>query len=291
MDLFTGLWIPLITPFRSNRIDTAALEKLVEMAAHAGCRGLVVCGTTGEPATLSAKEKREILACVQACNQGRLGIVMGVSGSDTQEVAREARQWSETGIDGLLVSAPYYVRPAQEGIRLHFEAVAQQAGVPIAIYNIPYRTGVNIELDTFKRLAENPRLAAVKESGGGNLGQLFDLITQTPLKILTGEDDLVFVNACLGGHGAIAAAAHVRPDLFVRTLQLAGTGKLVEARNTFAPLVPLIRALFAEPNPGPVKAALALQGLISEELRLPMTPVSSTCRERLRGLLQGVGAL
>jgi 4-hydroxy-tetrahydrodipicolinate synthase len=291
MDLFTGLWIPLITPFRNNRIDTAALEKLVEMAAQAGCRGLVVCGTTGEPATLSAKEKREILACVQACNQGRLSIVMGISGIDTQEVAQAARQWSEAGIDGLLVSSPYYVRPSQEGIRLHFEEVARHAGVPIAIYNIPYRTGVNIGLDTFKRLAENPRLVAVKESGGGNLDQLFDLITQTPFKILTGEDHLVFVNACLGGHGAIAAAAHLRPDVYVRTLQLVEAGRIAEARSTFAPLAPLIRALFAEPNPGPVKAALALQGLISEELRLPMTPVSHACREQLRGLLQEAGAL
>ncbi len=291
MELFTGIWLPLITPFRNNRLDTVALEKLTSLAAQAGCRGVVLCGTTGEPATLTDDEKRDVLAAVQAAGQGRLGIVMGISGSDTGAVAEEARAWSGSGIDGLLISAPYYVRPSQEGIRLHFEEVARHTNLPIVLYNIPYRTGVNIELDTARRLAENPQFAAIKESGGGNVDQLFDLITRTPLKVLAGEDHMVFINACLGGHGAIAAAAHLRPDLYVRTFALAAAGRLAEARALFAPLVPLIRALFAEPNPGPVKATLAMQGLIAEELRLPMTPVSPACRERLRGLLQGVGAL
>jgi len=291
MDLFTGIWIPLVTPFRGGRLDTQAVEKLTDMAARAGCRGVVVCGTTGEPAGLNEKEKRGLLAAVQASGHGRLGIVMGLCGSDTAAVAQEAHGWSECGIDGLLISAPYYVRPAQEGIYRHFEQIARHTDLPIVLYNIPYRTGVNIEVETIRRLAEKPQFAAIKESGGGNLDQLVDLVAQTPLKVLTGEDRMVYINACLGGHGAIAAAAHIRPDLYVKTLALVGNGGLAEARATFAPLVPLIRALFAEPNPGPVKAALALQGLISEELRLPMTPVSPACRERLRGLLQCVDAL
>jgi len=291
MQAFTGLWLPLITPFRDNRLDTGALEKLTDMAANAGCRGLVLCGTTGEPATLSDREKRELLAAVQSANAGRLLLVMGLSGIATAEVAREVRLWSETGVDGFLITPPYYVRPSQEGIRLHFEQVARGTPLPIVIYNIPYRTGVNIELDTLRRLAENPQFAAIKESGGGNLDQITGLISHTPLKVLTGEDHLVYINACLGGHGAIAAAAHIRPDLYVRTLALVEQGRLAEARAAFMPLLPLIRALFAEPNPGPVKAALALQGLIKEELRLPMTPVSATCRAQLRMLLEEVNAL
>jgi 4-hydroxy-tetrahydrodipicolinate synthase len=291
MQAFTGLWLPLITPFRDNRLDIAALENLTDMAANAGCSGLVLCGTTGEPATLSDREKRELLAAVQSANAGRLSLVMGLSGISTAEVAQEARLWSETGVDGVLLTPPYYVRPSQEGIRLHFEQVARGTPLPIVIYNIPYRTGVNIEIDTLRRLAENPQFAAIKESGGGNLDQLTGLINQTPLQVLTGEDHLVYINACLGGHGAISAAAHIRPDLYVRTLALVEQGRLAEARTAFMPLLPLIRALFAEPNPGPVKAALALQGLICEELRLPMTPVSATCRAQLRMLLEEVNAL
>jgi 4-hydroxy-tetrahydrodipicolinate synthase len=291
MDLFTGIWLPLITPFRDGRVDTPALENLTDLAARAGCRGVVLCGTTGEPATLTPQEKRGLLAAVRASAQGRLGLLMGLSGSDTAAVADEARAWSDSGIDGLLISAPYYVRPSQEGILLHFERVARHTPLPIVLYNIPYRTGVNIEVDTALRLARSPQFTAIKEAGGGNIDQLFDLIHKTPLKVLAGEDQMVFINACLGGHGAIAAAAHVRPDLYVRSFALAADGRLAEARALFAPLVPLIRALFAEPNPGPLKAALALQGLIKEELRLPMTPVSAACREQLRGLLQGVGAL
>lgn len=291
MSLYTGIWIPLVTPFRDGAVDLDALSRLTDIAARAGCRGVVVCGTTGEPATLSEAEKRAVLAAVVEAAAGRLGLMFGLSGAGTDEAAEAARAWSVEGVDALLVTAPYYVRPSQEGIRRHFEVVAAASARPLVLYNIPYRTGVNIALDTVRRLAENPRVVAIKECGSGDVDMLHDLIHQTPLKVLAGEDHMFFLNACMGGHGAIAAAAHVRPDLYVRVLDDVRAGRLAEARATVAALVPLIRALFAEPNPAPVKAALALRGRIRDELRLPMTPMSEAGRARLARVMEAVEAL
>ena len=291
MERFTGLWIPLITPFRDGRIDLPAVQKLAQSFVQAGCSGLIVCGTTGEPGSLSDDEKHALLLAVREAAGPQAGLAMGLCGSDTREVAQEARRYSSAPIDGLLISAPYYVRPSQEGILMHFQEIARNTDKPIVLYNIPYRTGVNIALDTVQHLAENRQFVAIKESGSGNVDQLFDLIRQTPLKVLSGEDHMIFLTACMGGHGAIAAAAHVRPDLYVKVLDLVRQDRVSEARAIFEQLVPWIRLLFSEPNPGPVKAALAMQGLIQPELRLPMRPPTLACREKLRAGLEAVMAL
>lgn len=291
MEQFSGLWIPLITPFRDNSVDLPAVQQLAQHFVQAGCRGLVICGTTGEPASLSDEEKRSLIAAVREAIGPDRGLVMGLCGSDTRGVAADARQYSAAPVDGFLISAPYYVRPSQEGILMHFQEITRNTDKPIVLYNIPYRTGVNIALDTLQHLAENRQFVAIKESGSGNVDQLFDLIEQTPLKVLSGEDHMIFLAACMGGHGAIAAAAHVRPDLYVRVLDLVAQDKVKEARELFAQLVPWIRLLFSEPNPGPVKAALAMQGLIQPELRLPMRPPTLACREKLRSGLEAVMAI
>lgn len=291
MERFTGLWIPLITPFRDGRVDLPAVQKLAQSFVQTGCSGLIVCGTTGEPGSLSDDEKRSLLMAVREAAGPEAGLAMGLCGSDTREVAQEARRYSSAPIDGFLISAPYYVRPSQEGILMHFQEIARNTDKPIVLYNIPYRTGVNIALDTVQHLAENRQFVAIKESGSGNVDQLFDLIRQTPLKVLSGEDHMIFLTACMGGHGAIAAAAHVRPDLYVKVLDLVRQDRVSEARAIFEQLVPWIRLLFSEPNPGPVKAALAMQGLIQPELRLPMRPPTLACREKLRAGLEAVMAL
>lgn len=291
MERFTGLWIPLITPFRDGRVDLPAVQKLAQSFVQAGCSGLIVCGTTGEPGSLSDDEKRSLQMAVREAAGPEAGLAMGLCGSDTREVAQEARRYSSAPIDGFLISAPYYVRPSQEGILMHFQEIARNTDKPIVLYNIPYRTGVNIALDTVQHLAENRQFVAIKESGSGNVDQLFDLIRQTPLKVLSGEDHMIFLTACMGGHGAIAAAAHVRPDLYVKVLDLVRQDRVSEARAIFEQLVPWIRLLFSEPNPGPVKAALAMQGLIQPELRLPMRPPTLACREKLRAGLEAVMAL
>ncbi len=276
-----GIWVPLITPFRAGQVDLPAAQALARRLVDQGVDGLVVCGTTGEPATMDEAEQARLLAAVLEAVDGACPVVFGLAGYDTATVAARAAALDASGAAGLLISAPYYVRPSQEGLRLHFEAIARATELPIVLYNIPYRTGVNIALDTARALAENPRFVGIKESGAGNLAQLQGLIDTTPLKVMSGEDELIFITCCLGGHGAISAAAHLRPDLYRRMIEHVRAGRLPQARAITRVLQPMIRLLFSEPNPGPIKAALALQGEIAEELRLPMTPVSAACRAEL----------
>lgn len=286
MSQFEGIWIPLVTPFRDGRLDLAAARRLASHLADSGIAGLIVCGTTGEPATLSEAEQIALLDAVIAAVGRRCAVAMGVSGNDTEAVAGAARRFGEFDVAGLMVPAPYYVRPSQAGIRRHFEVVAAATDKPIILYNIPYRTGVNIDVATVKALSANPQFVAIKESAGGNMSQLMELIHDTPLSVWSGEDHLIFSCLCLGGRGAAAAAAHIRPELYVALYQHIQRGELEAARTLHYQLLPLIRLLFSEPNPGPVKAALALQGWIADELRLPMTPASDGCREQLRQAIE-----
>jgi 4-hydroxy-tetrahydrodipicolinate synthase len=290
MTRFEGVWVPMVTPFRYGRVDVEAAQRLAAGLADDGVHGLVVCGTTGEAATLSATEQNTLLSAVLEAAGSRCPVVMGISGCDTRAMADRVTRLEDRGIAGFLVSAPAYVRPSQEGILLHFRTIASSTGRPILIYNIPYRTGVNIEPATVKALSTDGRFAAIKECGG-NIQQLMDLINETPLKVLCGEDSLTFVTLCLGGHGAIAASAHIRPDLHVRLFELIRAGQIERARSISRALLPLIRLLFSEPNPGPVKTALALQGKITEELRMPMMSASEGCRKQLESALERVMAL
>ncbi|WP_137937583.1 4-hydroxy-tetrahydrodipicolinate synthase [Chitinivorax sp. B] len=285
MRALEGIWVPMITPFQHGHLDLDAAVSVVKHLLAGGVHGIIVCGTTGEAATLSTDEKHLLLKTVIETVAGRAGVAMGVAGNDTQTVVADVVALTGFALDALLVSAPYYVRPAQEGIRLHFEAVAAATTLPIIIYNIPYRTGVNIEVGTLKQLARNPQFAAIKESGAGNMPQMMDIIGETPLKVLSGEDNLIFPLLALGGHGAIAAAAHIHPELYVEQYQAVQQGNYDLARALHFALRPLVKALFSEPNPGPVKAALAMQGLIQDELRLPMTTVTEACRERISAAL------
>jgi len=289
MSVFEGIWIPLVTPFRQGRLDLESARRLAAHLVGSGIAGLVVCGTTGEAAALDQAEQEQLLSGVLEAVRGRCAVMMGVAGNDTPAVAAAARRLAGLPLAGLLVPAPYYVRPSQEGIRRHFEAVALAAAQPIVLYNIPYRTGVTIETATCRALAADPRIAAIKQSSS-DLQQLMDLIRDTPLCVLSGEDQLIFTAGCLGGHGAIAAAAHLYPERYVEMFTRLRRGELAAARAIHYGLLPLIRLLFSEPNPAPLKAALAMQGWIEEELRLPMTPASAACRQALGELLAEMDA-
>lgn len=290
MSAIDGLWIPIVTPFRNGAVDLDAAQRLALEFAGSGVDGIVVCGTTGEAATLEEHEQAAMLSAVREAVGRRCGVAMGLAGSDSRVVARKAACYSRLDADALLVPPPSYVCPSQEGILAHFREVASATDLPVILYNIPARTGVTIEQATFMALAQDSRFVAVKQCGG-NQAQLMDLISESGLKVLCGDDTAIFTTLCLGGHGAISAAAHVRPDLYVRLYDLVGAGDLAEARALFYALLPLIRLLFSEPNPGPVKAALARQGRIRDELRLPMTPMSGPGRDRLACVLDQVMAL
>lgn len=285
MHVFSGLWAPLITPFTADGgLDLPSLTRLTRHLAGAGLQGLVVCGTTGEPATLSSDEKARVLSTVQAAAPD-LPLVTGVSGVAPQAVAAECRHWAAQGVQGFLVPPPAYVRPSQEGLLSFFTHVADAAGRPLIVYDIPYRAGVSISLDTLLALAAHPAIQAIKDCGG-DTHKTQALIADGRLQVLAGEDHQIFSTLCQGGAGAIAASAHLLTDRFTALLDAVREGDLRHARGLHHALAPLVRALFAEPNPGPLKAALASQGLIdSPTVRAPLMPASTdTCRAVARAM-------
>jgi len=213
---FSGLWVPIVSPFRDGRLDLAAAQRLIEGLVQSKCQGVVVCGTTGEAATMSPAERRALLDAVMSTARGRLRVAIGVGGNDTRAVAAEAADWSGTGVDALLISAPAYTRPSQAGIQRHFEAILAACDRPIIVYNVPYRTGVDIDVATVRALAGHPRIVAIKESAGEQIDRLFDLIHDTDIAVLCGEDKQCLTAASLGAQGGILAAANIRPDLYVR---------------------------------------------------------------------------
>lgn len=280
MTCFTGIWVPLVTPFHHGEIDFPALQTLARKMAQAGVAGLVVCGTTGEAAALTGQEQLAVLdAVLKAAPDCR--VVMGLAGNNLRALLGTLKQLEAMPIAGLLVPPPYYIRPSQAGIVDYFETLADAAPAPLIIYNIPYRTGVAIERQTIAAIARHERVVAIKDCGG-SAALTMDLIRDAQLEVLAGEDEQIFSTLCLGGAGAIAASAHIRPDLFVRMAQLVQAGQLEPARKLFYDLLPMIRLLFAEPNPAPVKEALALMGLMRNELRSPMKGASPELSARLK---------
>ncbi|CAH2792240.1 MAG: Dihydrodipicolinate synthase family protein PP2639 [uncultured Paraburkholderia sp.] len=293
MSIFSGIWIPLITPFADGAVDHAALRALVRRYADVGVAGIVALGTTGEPAALDDAEQDAVIATIlEAARAGRGGtsepsaplpVVVGVSGNHTASMRERIQHLNSLPIAGVLMAAPYYVRPSQAGIVSHFMTLADVSEKPVVLYDIPYRTGVRLELDTLLTLAAHPRIQTVKDCAD-SLDTTLALIRDGRLQVLTGEDMQIFNTLCLGGSGAIAASAHVRTEQFVALYRALVAGALEEGRRIFHTLVPLIHVLFAEPNPAPVKAWLVSQGLIRDELRLPMTRASTTLAERLAAL-------
>ena len=288
---FSGLWIPLVTPFRDGAVDHAALARLTAHLARTGIGGFVVCGSTGEAAALS---KEEQLACLRtvAAHAGGLPLVMGLSGHhlpDTRAWVQRLAAPDVPPLAGLLVPAPHYVRPAQDGLRAWFTALADASAVPLVVYDIPYRTGATLARETLLALAAHPNIRAVKDCGG-DPGKTLALIRDGRLQVLAGEDAQLFANVAQGGAGAITASAHVHTRRFVAVLDALTAGDLARARHAWHPLVPLIEALFAEANPGPLKALLAAQGWCANELRAPMTAASESHAQHLRALSEAVAA-
>jgi len=283
MSEFSGIWIPLITPFNAGAVDHAALDALVRHYVEAGVAGFVALGTTGEPAALSDEEADDVLATVLA-SAGGLPVVAGVSGNHTAAVCERIAALNEQPVAGVLAAAPYYIRPSQAGVIGHFSALADASRKPLIVYDIPARTGVRIELPSLLELAAHERIVAVKDCGG-SLDKTLALILDGRLQVLCGEDIDMFGAMCAGASGAIAASAHLRPERFVGMARALREGRLADARAIWHTIVPLVRAAFAEPNPGPVKAGLAVRGLIRNELRAPMTRVSNELEASLARLV------
>lgn len=279
---FSGLWIPLVTPFDQGQVDKAALKRLVAHYRAKGIAGLVVCGSTGEAAALDEDEQLQTLHTVMAEAPG-LPVVMGLSGYHLGKMAARIKAVGTPGLAGILLPAPSYIRPSQAGLIEWFTALADASTVPVILYDIPYRTGSRLDLETILALADHPRIQALKDCGG-DPAKTRALIADGRLQVLAGEDANIFSTVAQGGRGAIAAAAHLHTGRFVELLRRIQVGDMAGAQALWTPLQPLIEALFAEPNPGPLKALMARQGLLRDELRSPMTRASAELVERLQRL-------
>ncbi|SMF05228.1 4-hydroxy-tetrahydrodipicolinate synthase [Tistlia consotensis] len=278
-----GLWLPLVTPFRDGALDEASLARLVRHYCEQPVEGLILAATTGEALTLDAGETERLVAAAAAARTRALPLFLGLSGSDTRRLAAKLEATEAWPVEGYLIPAPYYVRPSQEGLRRHFEALAGATDRPILLYNIPYRTGVAIENETLLALAELPNIAGLKDCCRDP--QLsFDLLCRRPagFSVLTGEDALFHGALCQGADGGILAAAHAETRLFAAVRQALLAGDRAGALARWRPLFELARLLFAEPSPAAVKHWLWRTGLIdSPEVRLPMTGVSPALAGRL----------
>jgi len=277
---FTGIWIPLATPFLRGDIDFHALQELARRMRSSGATGLIVCGSTGEAASLSEDEQLAALDAVLDAVPG-CPVIMGLSGNNIHSVLGRLEQIQRRRIAGILAPAPYYIRPSQAGLVEYFHTLADAASVPLILYNIPYRTGVSMEFDTIASIARHDNVVAIKDCGG-DIGLTMRLVAETKLQVLAGEDHQLLSTLALGGSGAILASAHIRTDLFVSIHELMCSGAVKEARQVFYRLLPMIRLLFQEPNPGPLKAALAMQSWMENALRPPMQKASASLAEHIR---------
>jgi len=282
MSSFQGIWVPVVTPFHDGAIDFIGLHRLISHLLEQHIAGIMVCTTTGEAASLSRAEQLAVLdAVLQWVPAHR--VVMGLAGNNQGELLQFQGEVLKRPVAGLLVPAPSYIRPSQAGLEAFFRTVADASSAPIILYDIPYRTGVTFEQATLLNIVAHERIVAIKDCGG-NLETTLALLASGAVDVLCGEDIQIFNALCLGASGAIAASAHVRTAEFVALCQQVRDNQLTEARATFLGLVPLINAMFMEPNPAPVKAALALEGLIIDELRAPMQQASEAVVTRLREL-------
>ncbi|MGE0827214.1 MAG: 4-hydroxy-tetrahydrodipicolinate synthase [Candidatus Binatia bacterium] len=285
---FAGSFVALVTPFKNGKVDEKRLGDLVEWHIQSGTHGIVPCGTTGESATLSHEEHTQVVKFVVETVQKRVPVVAGTGSNSTAEAIRLTREAQEVGADGALMISPYYNRPTQEGIYQHYKAVAQAVpGFPIIFYNIPGRTGSNIEPSTMARLAEIDNIVGVKEATG-SIDQVINirLACGEKLAILSGEDSLTFSMMSLGGKGVISTVANVAPREMATVANAALAKQWEKAAQLQLQLVPLIRALFIETNPIPVKTALSLMGKCELELRLPLVPMAEGNFAKLRDTLK-----
>jgi 4-hydroxy-tetrahydrodipicolinate synthase len=280
---FSGLWVPLVTPFTGEAVDHPALRALVQRLAVAGIAGTVVCGSTGEAAALDDSEQLAALATVAEAAPD-LPRIMGLSGYHLGQALDWVRRLGHEKLAGVLVPPPHYIRPSQQGLIHWFTAIAEASAAPVLIYDIPYRTGATLDRDTLLTLAAHPNIVAIKDCGG-DADKTRAVIADGRLQVLAGEDAQIFSTVAEGGVGAIAASGHLQTGRFVQVIHLLREGRLPEARTQWQPLLRLIELMFAEPNPAPVKAALALDGLMSDALRPPMTAASESMRVRLHALL------
>jgi 4-hydroxy-tetrahydrodipicolinate synthase len=291
--MFTGTYTAIVTPFRHGALDEPALQRLIKAQIQGGVDGIVPVGTTGESPTLDYEEHVRVIELAVQYANGKIKVLAGTGGNSTSEAIYLTKAAEEAGADGSLQVAPYYNKPTQEGLFQHFSAIAKETRLPIVLYSVPSRCGVEIGVDTVKRLAtSNKTIIGIKEAGGsadrvsqlrGALGPKFE--------ILSGDDSLTLPFMAVGAQGVVSVASNVVPKEVSRMVKAFASGRISEAQRLHAKFYPLFKDLFIETNPVPVKAALAMMGMIEEEYRLPLVPMSAKNKELLRTTMKATAVL
>jgi 4-hydroxy-tetrahydrodipicolinate synthase len=291
--MFTGCGTALVTPFRQDQsLDEGTLRRLVRRQIDAGINFLVPCGTTGESPTLSHAEQKRVVEITVEETRGRVPVLAGAGGYNTVEVIERALEFKSIGADGILSVTPYYNKPSQEGLYQHYRAIASAVALPIVLYNVPGRTGCNIEPATVTRLAEIDNIVGIKEASG-NIGQMAAIAARVPERflVLSGDDSITVPLIALGGRGIISVVANEIPAEMTRLTQLALANDFPAAREIHRRYLPLMEVNFVESNPMPVKAAMALMGLLEPVWRLPLVAPKAENLTKIRGVLDSVNLI
>lgn len=291
--MLEGVFTALVTPFDAhNGVDRASLKKLVDFQIKEGISGLVPMGTTGESPTVTIEENMDVVEMVVKAADGKVPVIAGTGSNCTDEAIRMTKMAKAMGADYSLQVNPYYNKPTQEGLYRHFMTIADAVDLPMVLYNIQGRTGVNLETPTLLRLASHPNIVAVKEASG-SLPQMMDVIRSKPkdFAVLSGDDNLALPLTLMGGNGVISVASNIIPKWMEEMIAAARKGNADKAKTIHYELLPLFKAMFLETNPIPVKSCLAMMGLLEENYRLPLCPPADESREALRVMLKGQGII
>ena len=285
--MFEGLTVAMVTPFREGRVDWEAADRLLDHLLCGGVDGVVPAGSTGEGATITLEERRELFRLARRRCGTKAFVLAGTGTNDTASTITLTRAAKEDGADGALVVTPYYNKPTPAGLVAHFSRVAEEGGLPLCVYNVPGRTGVSLTPETARRLSEIPGIVALKEASA-SLDQVSEICRDTSLTVLSGDDTLTLPMLAVGAHGVISVVGNVVPAPLKAMIRAFNEGKTDEARRLHQVLFPLGRVLFVEINPGPVKHALARMGLVREELRLPLVPVTLESARKIDAVFEAL---
>ncbi len=291
--MFRGSMVALVTPFKDGKVDRNGLKKLVRYHIKNGTSAIVPCGTTGESATLSDREHESVVETIIEEAAGRIPVIAGTGSNSTEEAIRYTKFAQKSGASGALLICPYYNKPTQEGLYQHFKAIAEEVKIPLILYNIPSRTGVNMTPETIARLGRRHKnIVGVKEATG-SLDQMIAIKSLAPkgFLLISGDDALTLPILSIGGVGVISVLANIMPREVEGIVSKFENGDLVSARKQHINLYPLIKTLFLETNPAPVKAVMGMMGIISDELRLPLVKVSSANRTKIKSIIKGYGLI
>ncbi len=290
--MFRGCFTALVTPFKDGRLDEEAFRRLIEFQIENGVDGIVPCGTTGESATLSYEEHGMVIDMAVEVAAGRIKVIAGTGSNSTSETIMLTEHARRAGADAALLITPYYNKPTQAGLYEHYKRVAEETDIPLVLYNVPSRTGVNLLPETVARLSETDNIVGIKEATG-DLRQVSDVIefSREGFAVLSGDDFITYPLLALGGHGVISVTSNIAPRDMSKMCRLFFEGRLEESRRLHYRLQRLHRAMFVETNPIPVKTALSAMGLMEEEFRLPLVAIGEENRARVEKALKGYGLI